>query len=394
MKFPLILDGATGTELIKRGMPRGACPEAWVLENPEVIRAIQKEYAEVGANVVLAPTFGANRPRLSGHGFGDKVKIMNEALIALSKSAVPEGVLVAADMSPCGLFIAPFGDETMESLVKIYTEQAEAQTEADLVMCETNMSVAECRAAIIAVKKATGKPVFATFTCDQNGRTMTGASALAAYVICRSLGVAAFGLNCSSGPEEMLEVIKTLTEYADIPLIAKPNAGLPELSGGEEKYNMQPSEFASFAKGFLDAGVGAIGGCCGTNPSHIKALSEALSGAGMKEPAPKREFLATEREIIPVDEAEFSEEISCSDFLADDLADCFDTCPTVRIRSVEDAKCLEENQHGASLPVCIACDEAEALSAALLSYNGRAAVKSTCAEAEEICAFYGAYLVR
>lgn len=390
-----MLDGATGTELIKRGMPSGACPEGWILEHPDVIAELQREYADAGSDIVLAPTFGAIRAKLEAGGVNGDVTEINRKLAEISRSAVPDSVAVAADVSPTGFFIAPFGDETMNGLISIYEEQMSAFDRCDIVISETNMTVSDARAAMLAAKRILKKPIFVTFTCNPEGRTMTGASVAAALVICKSLGASAFGLNCGSGPEEMLEVIKTMAPYAgSLPLIAKPNAGLPDISGGETHYHMAPEDMAAYAAPFFDAGVRIFGGCCGTTPAHIRAVSDALSAldAG-KTPSETVEYLASEREIIPVSDAEFSDEIACSEFLADDLYDCAGLCPTIRISREEDIAILEENQHAAALPVCIACDDGAFLEAALISYNGRAAVKSCAPRAKELCSYYGAYIL-
>ncbi len=395
MKLPFVLDGATGTELICRGMPSGACPEGWILENPDTLCALQKEYAESGSNMVLAPTFGASREKLSSGGVSSSVSDVNRALIAISRSAVPDTVAVAGDVSPTGLFIAPFGEETMQGLVSIYSEQTEEFSCCDAVMIETNMTISDARAAMIAAKKTCKKPMLVTFTCDAEGRTMTGATVSAALIIAKSLGAYAFGLNCGSGPEEMLSVIRTLSPYAgDLPLIAKPNAGLPDISEGEAHYHMSPEDMASYVAPFYEAGVRIFGGCCGTTPAHIRAVADAVSGLKETQPPQKsREYLASEREIVAVDEAVFSDEISCSEFLSDSLFDVIDMCPTIRISKEEDIPIFEENQHAAAKPVCIACDELSLLEKALISYNGRAAVKSSAAGAAELCSYYGAYIL-
>ena len=395
MKLPIILDGATGTELIRRGMPSGACPEGWILENRDVLSALQREYEEAGSDMVLAPTFGASCAKLEAGGVIGDVADINRELVAISRMSVSENVAVAGDVSPTGLFIAPFGEETMQGLISIYEEQMAAFSLCDAVMIETNMTVSDARAAMLAAKRTCKKPMLVTFTCDSEGRTMTGATAKAALVIAKSLGAFAFGLNCGSGPAEMLSVLKTLSPYAvGLPLIAKPNAGLPDTSCGDVHYHMTPEELSAFVAPFYEAGVRIFGGCCGTTPAHIRAISEALLPISAHENnvAPI-EYLANEREVVDITSAEFSEEISCSEFLADDLFDCVGVCPKIRIASDSDVVLLEENQHAAALPVCIACDDIALLEKALISYNGRAAVSSSADGAKELCSYYGAYIL-
>lgn len=396
INFPVILDGATGSELMKRGLPSGVCQEKWITENPEAATELQREYEASGSEIVYAPTFGAIAHKLSHHGLEAEEESLSRTLVDISKAAVKDTTLVAADLAASGLFLAPYGDETMESLIEKYSGALRGQGAADLVVSETNMAVSDARAAVIAAKRMYGdKPIFVTFTVDENGRTMTGATAEAALVIFRALGVSAFGFNCGAGPKEMLKNIEALENVrGNLPLIAKPNAGLPVMVDGKETYEMSPEELASYAERFAAAGVRAFGGCCGTTPSHIKALSEAVSKISFDCENPTcEEMLATERVTLPVSEVTLSDEIACSEFLMDDLMDCFDVCPLVRISKDEDIQILEENQHAATLPVCIACDDGELLARALVSYNGRAGVKSTSPDAKKITCFYGAYIL-
>lgn len=396
LSFPIILDGATGSELMKRGLPSGVCQEKWITENPDAITSLQREYEEAGSRVVYAPTFGAIAHKLSHHGLEAEEESLNRALVDISKAAVSESVFVAADLAASGLFIAPYGEETMESLVEKYSGELRGQESADIVVSETNMTISDARAAVIAAKKMYDKPIFVTFTVDENGRTMMGADASAALVIFRALGVSAFGFNCGAGPKEMLANIERLRDVrGDLPLIAKPNAGLPVMVDGKETYEMTPEELATYAESFAAAGVRAFGGCCGTTPAHIAALSSAVSALSFDYENPTcEEMLATERMTLPVSEVVLSEEIACSEFLLDDLMDCMDVCPLVRISADSDIAYLEENQHAAANPICIACDDSSLLARALLSYNGRAGVKSTCPDAEKIAEFYGAYILK
>lgn len=395
IKFPVILDGATGSELMKRGLPSGVCQEKWITENPTAITALQREYEAAGSEIVYAPTFGAIAHKLAHHGLEAEEEALSRALVDISKSAVKDTTLVAADLAASGLFIAPYGDETMESLIEKYSSALRGQSEADLVVSETNMTISDARAAVIAAKRMYDKPIFVTFTVDENGRTMTGATAEAALVIFRAMGVSAFGFNCGAGPAEMLKNVEALEcVRGSLPLIAKPNAGLPIMVDGKETYEMSPEDLASYAEKLAKAGVRAFGGCCGTTPSHIKALSAVVSALPFDYENPTcEEMLATERVTLPVSEVTLSKEIVCSEFLMDDLMDCYDTCPLVRISKAEDIQILEENQHAAALPVCIACDEAALLERALVSYNGRAGVKSTSPDAKKIADFYGAYIL-
>ena len=244
LSLPILLDGATGSELYKRGMPAGACTEQWVLGHPEALLELQRGYVAAGSQVLIAPTFGANRVRLEQHGIFGQVADYNRRLVELSRQAAGGRALVAGDMAPTGLFIAPFGESSFEELVAIYTEQAAALAAAgvDLFLIETTMTMPEARAAVLACKSVSDRPVWVTFTCDENGRTLSGTDVLAALIVMQGMGVDAFGLNCSSGPAEMLEQMRRLTPYTTVPLIAKPNAGLPETVEGQAVYHCPPEE--------------------------------------------------------------------------------------------------------------------------------------------------------
>lgn len=300
---PILLDGATGTNLMKAGMPVGACPEKWVLENPQVMIDLQKSYVEAGSQIVYAPTFTANRIKLEEYGLEDKLVEMNRNLVALSKSAVGEAALVAADMTMTGQQLFPMGELMFEELVEIYKEQAKvlAEAGADLFVVETMMSLQESRAAVLAIREVCDLPIMVTLTFNEDGRTLFGTPPETAVVVLQSLGVDAIGLNCSTGPMEMVELVKKMAEYATVPIIAKPNAGLPELEGKNTVYRMTPEEFAEAGVALVQAGVAILGGCCGTTATHIKALSDAVRGMKVKKPlAAHRRVLASERKNIEI----------------------------------------------------------------------------------------------
>ena len=205
IRFPLILDGATGTELQKRGYTGESCAEQWVLEHPETIREVQRGYLDAGSRVVYAPTFGANRQKLEERGIMNRTAEYNRRLAALSQEAAAGRAWVAGDIAPTGLFLAPLGEASFEELVDIYTEQAAGLEEAgvDLYAIETMMTLSDARAAVLAVRSVSDKPIFVSFTCDPTGRTLTGTDVAAALTVLQGMGVSAFGLNCSAGPAQM-----------------------------------------------------------------------------------------------------------------------------------------------------------------------------------------------
>ncbi|MGN0968028.1 MAG: homocysteine S-methyltransferase family protein [Oscillospiraceae bacterium] len=384
LSTPILSDGATGTQLQLRGMPRGVCTETWVLEHPEALLDLQRAYVEAGSQVLMAPTFGANRENLSHHGITGRTAELNRALVALSKQAAGGKALVAADLSPTGLFIPPFGETPFDELVDIYAEQAKACAEAgaDLFVIETTMTMPEARAAVLAVKSVTDKPIWVTFTCDENGRTLSGTDVLAALIVMQGMGVSAFGLNCSTGPETMLEQLQRLTPYATVPLIAKPNAGLPETVNGETVYRCPPEEFVGYVEQMAAAGVRIFGGCCGTTPEHIAALKQAVARVDFSQfTAPERDPdvipCASEKEarfITP--DVDVGEPIECTPDLMEDILDAEEESPQgalkIAILEQDDLDIFAENQYVVKDALCIYSDVPELLEGALRAYQGRA----------------------
>lgn len=274
-----ILDGAMGTQLQRRGMPRGIRPEEWILENPQTVLKIQREYVEAGSDIIYAPTFGANAVKLAGSTLASDVEGVNERLAILSKQAAGDSAMVAGDISPLGVMLDSSKGYTFDRCVNIYKEQIRGLLKGgvDLLVLETFIDIEEARAAAIAAKECCDLPVIATFAFDAAGRLLTGADALTALFTMVSVGVDAFGANCGVGPAPMLDTLKTLTPYASVPLVAKPNAGLPKTdAAGDTYFDMAPDEFSSYAKGFVELGTALIGGCCGTAPEHILAVSDAV----------------------------------------------------------------------------------------------------------------------
>lgn len=303
-KGPVLLDGATGTNLQKAGMPVGVCPEQWIVENSEVLIDLQKQYVEAGTDILFAPTFTASRIKLKEYGLEDHLEEMNRKLVALSKEAAKgTNALVAGDLTMTGEQLYPLGDLMFEDLVDVYKEQAKiiAEAGADLFVVETMMSLQECRAAVLAIREVCDLPVMVSLTYNEDGRTLYGTDPVTAVVVMQSLGADAVGMNCSTGPEAMLEPIAKMAEYAAIPLLAKPNAGMPELIDGQTVFNVEPEEFAEVGKKLVEEGAAIIGGCCGTTPEHIRALKEAVKGIPVKAPLQtKRRMLTSERKSVEI----------------------------------------------------------------------------------------------
>ena len=289
IRFPLILDGATGTELQKHGYAGDVSAEQWTLAHPDILREIQRGYVAAGSRVLYTPTFGANRQKLEERGIFNRTADFNRRLAALSREAADGKAWIAGDLAPTGLFLAPLGEASFEDLVDIYTEQAAGLEEAgvDLFVIETMMTLSDARAAVLAVRSVSDKPIFVSFTCDESGRSLSGTDVTAALTVLQGMGISAFGLNCSTGPEQMLVQLRRLHEYARVPLIAKPNAGMPITVGGKTVYDCTPEDFTAFVPAMLEAGVAVFGGCCGTTAAHIAALRDALRGAKFVPPAPQ-----------------------------------------------------------------------------------------------------------
>ena len=247
----------------------------------------------------------------------------------------------------------------------------------DLCVIETMTKVAEARAALLAVKDVSDKPVFVSFTCNEAGRTMTGTDVAAALLILQGMGADAFGLNCSVGPKEMIPQIRRLAELTDIPLIAKANAGLPKTAGVRTVYDVSAEEFASYVPALAEAGVSIFGGCCGTDEHTIAALKEALANVTLKAPAHGETDLlpcATERDVFLLQpDASYAEVFPCDEDLEDALAEAEPgELIAVSIETEEDLAAFSDCQYAVANPLCILCDDASLLERTLRCYQGRA----------------------
>ena len=274
-----LMDGATGSNLMKAGMPRGVCTEQWVLKHPDAILTLQSAYKAAGSDMVYAPTFCANRIALSGYGLQDDVSRMNRELVALSKKAVGSGVLVAGDMTTTGKPADPEDSDGYQQLLDAYREQAEAliSAGADLIGVETMMGVNECVAAIEAIRSLGDIAVICTLSVQSDGKCYFDGSVFEAAELLEALGADAIGVNCSTGPDQLESVIRTLKNTCTLPIIAKPNAGMPKISdSGEAVYSMESGEFAQHMERLVEAGASLIGGCCGTTPEYIRLVKEML----------------------------------------------------------------------------------------------------------------------
>ena len=303
----LILDGAMGTELQAAGLPVGGIPEVWNIEHPEAVTAIHRRYIEAGSQVVYTNTFGANRLKMAKAGYPLQALIV--AAIGNARAAVVEAgrpdVKVAFDIGPIGRLIEPLGDMSFDEAYDIFAEEIRAVKGADMIVIETMSDLSEAKAAVLAAKENCDLPVFLTMSFESNSRTFTGTAIASMALTFSDMGIDGIGMNCSLGPEELLPMVKELYTCTKLPLVVKPNAGLPDPA--TNKYNVFPEDFAQIIRKMLPYGVCAVGGCCGTSPEYIRELTrvvreweterdayEADKAAGAAEMAPEADGASAE----------------------------------------------------------------------------------------------------
>ncbi len=284
-KTPLFFDGAMGTMLQRCGLAApGAAPELLCLTDPAAITKIHALYVQAGSQVVSSNTFGANALKLEGSGHTPG-EIIAAAVACAKKSGAP---FVALDIGPLGRLLEPMGDLRFEQAYDLFREQitAGAAAGADLILIETMSDLYEVKAAVLAAKENCGLPVFCSMSFEADGRTFVGCDAVTAAVTLSGLGVDALGANCSVGPDLLRPVVDKLLRYSRVPVLVQPNAGLPQMHGGDAFYDMTPEAFAADVAEMVRAGVACVGGCCGTTPDFIKALRGAIRDI----PLPRREL--------------------------------------------------------------------------------------------------------
>lgn len=278
----LLLDGATGSNLMASGMPRGICTETWVIEHKDIIQELQRSYIEAGSQIIYAPTFGGNRINLKKHGLQDRIEEINRTLVGYSREVAPEGVYVAGDITTSGEFIIPDGDDedyTYDTAFQMYQEQVRILCDAgvDLIVAETMISIDETLAAVDAVRSVCDLPIMCSVTVDADGSIFSGGNAIEAAISLEAAGADAVGINCSVGPDQLVSVVRSIKEKVSIPVIAKPNAGMPTIDGnGTAVYHMTPEDFVKHMKVLTENGASIIGGCCGTSPAFIKAMHNII----------------------------------------------------------------------------------------------------------------------
>lgn len=432
----LYLDGATGSNLVKAGMPSGVCPEQWILEHRDVMLKLQKDYVQAGTNILYAPTFTANRVKLAEYHLEKNMSAMIHELVAISREAAASSpghtVLVAGDLTMTGEQLKPMGKMELEDLIDIYKEQILSMVDAgvDLLVVETMMSLAETRAALIAAKEVCDLPVIATLTFEADGRTLFGTDAKTAAIVLESLGASAIGANCSTGPAQMESIISDMVTHTRIPVIAKPNAGLPFLDeNGNTCYNMEAEEFAEEMEILVNAGAAILGGCCGTTPEFIRQIHDRF-GTEAKVTAVRRpegiRYLTSERithsfgledgffvvgeRINPTGKKALQAQLKEGSFekviqFAEEQEACGAKVLDINMgmsgidEKASMLRALEEVSGVTNLPLSLDSSYVEVLEAALRHYPGRALVNSVSLETEKfekllpIVAKYGAMFI-
>lgn len=416
----VLLDGATGSNMQKEGMPSGVCPEKWILDHNSILVDLQKAYIKAGTDILYAPTFTASRIKLKEYGLDKETERINRELVKLSKQAVSESntgdgrkVYIAGDLTMTGRQLRPVGNLEFEELVDVYKEQISyiLQEGVDLFVIETMMSLQECRAAVFAVTETCDLPVMVTLTFNENGRTLYGTDPATAVTVLQALGVDAVGVNCSTGPEQMGKIVAAMKEYATVPIIAKPNAGLPKLFGNETVFSMGPEEFAHEAKKLVEAGASLIGGCCGTTPEHIRQLKNEIRQIKPHVITNSRKrALTSERKLLeikldgplqiigerinPTGKKELQEELrkgslgrirTMAEEQAENGACILDV--NVGMNGIDEketmVKAIQEITAVTDLPLCIDSSHVSVMEAALRIYPGRALINSISLEKEK-----------
>ena len=411
----LYFDGGMGTLLQERGLQPGERPETWNQLPAEDIRVIHRKYIEAGSDIVLSNTFGANALKFHDDAYSLE-EIVNAAVGHVKAAAEQAGngrrIYTALDIGPTGKLLKPMGDLDFETAYEAYKEVMiyGEKAGADLIHIETMSDTYELKAAVLAAKENTSLPVFATTIFDERGKLLTGADVPSVVALLEGLRVDAFGINCGMGPEQMIPILEQITKYSSLPVIVKPNAGLPKQKNGQTYYDVSPEEFAEVMKKIVEMGAVVIGGCCGTTPDHIKAMADACRMIPIK-PVEKKNFtmvssygqsvfLGTGSKIIgerinPTGKKRFKQALKEHDLdyilregitQQDNGAHILDV--NVGLPDIDEPalmkEVVQELQSVTSLPLQIDTVDVEAMEGALRIYNGKAMVNSVSGKQESM----------
>ena len=272
----LLFDGAMGTTLQAQGVPTGEIADLLCITEPERITGIHQAYVDAGAQVITTNTFNSNRATLENHGVTTPVAEIFAAAVACARAAGPN--FVAADIGSTGQMLEPYGDLEPEDAYELFAEQAKAgeAAGADFILIETIADATEAEIAIRAAKENTDLPVFASMTFEANGHTLMGDTVVSATERLQAAGADVVGMNCSHGPETLLPLVKDMTSVATVPVLAQPNAGMPDFVDGKVVYPMTAQDFAQAVAPMLEAGVTIVGSCCGSTPEFTAELAKLL----------------------------------------------------------------------------------------------------------------------
>lgn len=406
----LIFDGGMGRELQKKGLSDEQPPEVWNIENPDPVRLLHREYFNAGAVAVTTNTFGGNRIKLSHYGLSHRTVELNERAVHLVREAVGEKGYVVGSIGPTGCFVEPLGELSFAAAYEVFFEQAKALSEAgaDAIIIETMSDLGEIRAALMAAKDACSLPVIACMTYSEGNRTFTGTDPETAAVVLESLGADVIGVNCSGGPEQLEPVVATLCRSTNLPVLAEPNAGMPELENGRTVYGETPQSMAEYSLHFASLGAVMIGSCCGSTPEHTKAIAAILKGQTPVRRNRQFPLRVTGRfqtvsigqgcypviigeRINPTGKKELAEEIRegktallKSEALSQVNAGADILDINVAVPGTDEAAAMAEAitavQNLVQVPLCLDSPNPAALEAGLKKYHGKALVNSVNAE--------------
>ena len=416
-----IFDGAMGTMLQDAGLPVGACPELWNIQEPAAVTAIHKSYIDSGADIIETNTFGANRIKLTHYGLQDQVALLNTAAVTAAKAACGPNTKIAGSVGPTGKLIAPLGDLTFDVAYEVFFEQITAlhQANVDMILIETIIDIQEMRAALLAAKAATNKTIICQMSFGADGRTVTGTDPVTAAIILEAMGADVIGANCSLGPAQLLDVVKKLASATKCPISIQPNAGMPQLVNKQTIFPMKPEEIGTWAIELALAGASYIGGCCGTTPAHIKAIKDSVKKVALPvlprvEVATKTTALTSRSKTIylgathptvmigerinPTGRKQLAADIKAGQFISvkkealeqlragAHILDVNMGVPGIN-QAVAMKHVIEELSMLVDAPLVIDTTDSAALEAALKAYPGRALINSVSAEPERLEAF-------
>lgn len=411
-----VFDGAMGTMLHQAGLQPGQCPESWNIEEPEKILAIHRQYVAAGANIIETNTFGANRIKLAHYGLESKVAALNTAAVKTARQAAGTQAKVAGSLGPTGKLIEPLGELPFDTAYDVFYEQAVALEQAgiDYIIIETMIDIQEMRAALLAAKAATNKPIICQLSFGADGRTVTGTDPRTAAITLEALGASVIGANCSLGPEQLLPIIETLAQHCSVPISVQPNAGMPQLINGQTIFPMSPAEMAAWVPKLIAAGATYLGGCCGTTPAHITAICGQIAGqtAPQRQPAftaltSRSQTVCLGAQFAPVIIGERINPTGRKALAADIKAGNFAAIKKEALQQIKAGaaildvnmgvpgidqpaamkQAIEDLSNLVTAPLAIDTTDPLTLEIALKAYPGRALINSVTAETERLEAF-------